>query len=128
MPMQKYLVVLRSQPGQPGSRQPPAPAQMQEMYAVFTAWKEKFKANILDMGGKLKPGGKILATSGVTDGPFVEAKEVVGGFMIIAAENYEQALEVAKESPGFMPGATMEIREIATCIRCTDPVLEGGLG
>ena len=114
MPMQKYLVVLRSQPGQPGDRQPPSPAQMQEMYAVFTAWKEKFKANILDMGGKLKPGGKILTTSGVTDGPFVEVKEIVGGFMIIAAENYEQALEVAKESPGFMPGATMEIREIAT--------------
>lgn len=114
MPMQKYLVVLRSQPGQPGSRQPPSPAQMQEMYAVFSAWKEKFKANIVDMGGKLKPGGKLLTTSGVTDGPFVEAKEIVGGFMIIAAENYEQALEVAKESPGFMPGATLEIREIAT--------------
>lgn len=114
MPMQKYLVVLRSQPSQAENRQPPSPAQMQEMYAVFTAWKEKFRANILDMGGKLKPGGKLLTTSGVTDGPFVEAKEIVGGFMIIAAENYEQALEVAKGSPGFMPGATLEIREIAT--------------
>ncbi|RYZ06088.1 MAG: hypothetical protein EOO73_16890 [Myxococcales bacterium] len=114
MPMQKYLVVLRSQPSQPEARQPPSPAQMQEMYAAFSAWKEKFRANILDMGGKLKPGGKILTTSGVTDGPFVEAKEIVGGFMIIAAESYEQALEVTKESPGFMPGATLEIREIAT--------------
>ena len=114
MPMQKYLVILRSEADQTGNRPPPSPAQMQEMYTVFSAWKEKFKANILDMGGKLKPGGKLLTTSGVTDGPFVEAKEIVGGFMIIAAENYEQALEVAKESPGFMPGASLEIREIAT--------------
>ena len=112
--MQKYLVVLRSEPANPANRQPPSPAQMQEMYAAFNSWKEKFKANILDMGGKLKPGGKILTTTGVKDGPFVEAKEIVGGFMIIAAEGYEQALEVAKESPGFMPGASLEIREIAT--------------
>src|SRR5260221_4702650 len=114
MPIQKYLVVLRSEPANHATRQPPSPAQMQEMYAVFNAWKEKFKANILDMGGKLKPSGKMLTTSGVTDGPFVEAKEIVGGFMIIAAESYEQALEVAKESPGFMPGVSLEIREIAS--------------
>ena len=110
MPTQKYLCILRSTPGK---REQPSPAQMQEMYAVFNAWKEKFKANILGMGGKLKPGGKILSPSGVTDGPFVEAKEIVGGFMIVAAESYDHALEVARESPGMMPGASIEIREIA---------------
>src|SRR5687767_15312993 len=49
------------------------------------------------MGGKLRPGGKILTAAGVTDGPFVEGKEIVGGFMIVAAESYERALEVARE-------------------------------
>ena len=63
---------------------------MQEMFAVFNAWKEKFEANILDMGDKLKPGGKVLTASGVTDGPFVEVKEIVGGFMIVSAESYER--------------------------------------
>ena len=78
---------------------------MQEMYAAFNAWKEKFKDNIVDMGGKLKPGGKVVTASGVTDGPFVEAKEIVGGYMIVAAESYERALEVAREMPGMMmPG------------------------
>ena len=43
---------------------------MQDMQSVFRRWQEKYKANILDMGGPLKPGGKILTTSGVTDGPF----------------------------------------------------------
>src|SRR5258705_11288438 len=111
MATRKYLCIQRSQPGK---QQPPSPAEMQEMYAVFNAWKEKFKENILDMGGKLKSGGKIVSASGVTDGPFVEVKEIVGGFMIVAAESYERALEIAKEGPGMiMPGSSIEIREIA---------------
>ncbi len=112
MPTQKYLFIQRSPPRK---REPPSPAQMQEMFAVFNAWKEKYKANILDMGGKLMPGGKIVTASGVTDGPFVEAKEIVGGFMIVSAESYERALEVAREGPGLMmPGSSIEIREIAS--------------
>ncbi len=112
MPTQKYLLIQRSVPGK---KEPPSPAQMQEMYTVFNAWKEKFKANIVDMGVKLKPGGKIATASGVTDGPFIEAKEIVGGYMVVAAENYEHALEIAREGPGMMmPGSSIEIREIAT--------------
>ncbi len=112
MPTQKYLVFLRSVPGK---QEPPAPAQMQEMYAAFDTWKEKFKANIVDMGGKLRPGGKILTSSGVTDGPFAEAKEVVGGYMVVAAESYDRAVAVARECPGVVrPGSSVEIREIAS--------------
>jgi hypothetical protein len=112
MPTQKYLFIQRSTPGK---KEPPSPAQMQEMYAAFNAWKEKFQTNILDMGGQLKPGGKIVTASGVTDGPFIEAKEIVGGYMLVTAESYEQAIEVAKESPGVLsPGSSVEVREIAS--------------
>ena len=77
--------------------------------------QEKYKNEILDMGGKLKPEGKVWRASGVTDGPFVEAKEVVGGFMIVSAEDYEGAIRVAAEGPaGHMPGASLEIRELAS--------------
>jgi hypothetical protein len=87
---------------------------MQEMYAAWNAWKEKFKEHIMDMGDKLKPGGKVLSAAGVTDGPFVEVKEVVGGYMIVTAESYEGALEVAKGMHAMMmPGASIEIREMA---------------
>ncbi len=48
MPTQKYMVLLRSVPRQ---QEPPYPATMQEMYAAFSGWKEKFKANILDPRG-----------------------------------------------------------------------------
>jgi hypothetical protein len=114
MSTQKYLVILRSTPGS-GAQEAPSPAQMQEMYAAFNAWKEKFKANIVDMGGKLKSGGRMLSVSGVTDGPFIEMKEIIGGFMVVAAGSYEQAVEIAKGCPGVVrPGATVEIREIVS--------------
>jgi hypothetical protein len=108
--MPKYLCIQRSQPG--GKREKPSPAQMQEMYAVFNAWKDKFRQNIVDMGGRLG-GGKVVTSEGATDGPFVEAKEVVGGFMIISAASLEEAMQVARECPGVvMPGSSVEVREI----------------
>ncbi len=111
MPKQKYLCIQRSQGGK---CEKPSPAQMQEMYAVFNAWKEKFQENLVDMGGSLKGGGKIVTSEGATDGPFVEAKEVVGGYMIISADSMEEAIEVARQSPGVgMPGSSVEIREIS---------------
>jgi len=111
MPKQKYLCIQRSQSGK-GEK--PSPAQMEEMYAKFHAWKEKFQKNIVDMGGKLG-SGKVVTSEGATDGPFVEAKEVVGGFMIVSAESLEEALEVARECPGVvMPGSSVEVREIHT--------------
>jgi len=113
MTTRKYLVIQRSIPGK--KEAPPSSAQMQEMYAAFNSWKEKFKAEVADMGAKLKPGGKVVTPSGVSDGPFVETKEIVGGYMIVAADNYDRAVEVARECPGLMsPGNVVEVREIAT--------------
>lgn len=111
MPRQRYLLLQRSERG--GEVERPSPAQMQEMYAAFNAWKERFKDEIVEMGGRLKGGGKVLTADGVKDGPFVEVKELVGGYMIVEAESYERALEVAAGCPGLIrPGSTCEVREI----------------
>ncbi len=113
MSKKNYLCIQRSQPAQQGKCDAPSPAQMEEMYAKFNAWREKFQQNIVDMGGKLSGGGKIVTSEGATDGPFVEAKEVIGGYMIVSAESMEEAMEVARQSPGTaMPGSSVEIREI----------------
>lgn len=113
--MPKYLCIRRSQPSQPAPGPMPSPAQMEAMYAQFNAWREKFQQNIIDLGGKLSEGGKILTPEGALDGPFVEAKEVIGGFMILAANTMEEAMEVARQCPGvIMPGASLEIREFST--------------
>ncbi|NNE35207.1 MAG: hypothetical protein HKN13_08230 [Rhodothermales bacterium] len=112
MSEQKYLCIQRSQPQK---REKPSPAQMEQMYAMFNAWKDKFKDNIIDMGGSLKGGGKVVTSESAIDGPFVEAKEVVGGFMIFSAEDMEKAMEVVRESPGVaFPGSSVGIREINT--------------
>ena len=116
MPSQKYLFLHRSQPSQATAGDgggKPSPEQMQAMFGKFNAWKEKFKDHIVDWGDKLKSGGKIVSGSSVTDGPLVETKEVIGGFMIVAADSWEQAVTIAQEMPMLEPGARIEIREMA---------------
>jgi hypothetical protein len=113
MSKRKYLVLARGSArpaGQPG----PSPEQMQQMFAAYNAWKEKFKNEILDMGDKLQSDGRVVTAAGVADGPFVEAKEVVGGYMIVSAESYDGAVDIVRACPAMqMPGAVMEIREMA---------------
>lgn len=111
MTSKKFLCIQRSQPGE---SQQPSPAQMQEMYAQFNNWREKFSANIANMGGRLG-GGKVATVDGVKDGPFVETKEIIGGFMIISAECIEEAVKIATECPGVVsPKSCVEVREITT--------------
>src|SRR5687768_5976887 len=111
-PTQKYMLLYRSQPTPTPAQGQPSPEQMQAMFAKWNAWKERFKDNFVDWGDKLKPDGKVVSASGVSDGPFVEAKEIVGGYMIISAESLEHAAAIAKEMPAA-PGARIEVREMA---------------
>lgn len=114
MAQTKYLCIQRSSPDAAGMREKPSPAQMEQMYAKFHAWKDKFAKNIVDLGGRLG-GGKIVTAESATDGPFVEAKELIGGFMIISAGSMAEAIEVARECPGVvMPSSSVEVREIVT--------------
>lgn len=112
MPKNKYLCVVRSKSG---ACEKPSPAQMEESFAKFNAWKEKFKDNIVDLGGALKQEGKVVTSESVTDGPFVEVKEILGGYMMISAESLDEAVKVVSESPGvWSPESSVEIREINT--------------
>ena len=112
--MPNYLCMQRSLSNGSGEGENPSPNQMQEIYAKFGAWQEKFSANLVDMGGKLGDG-KLVTDDSQTDGPFVEVKELVGGYMIVSAENLEEASEVAKQCPGLVsPGSGVEVIEIHT--------------
>jgi hypothetical protein len=80
------------------------------------AWIGKFsaKGNIVDGGDGLKSSGKVIRSEGVvSDGPFAESKEVVGGYSIIAANSYQEALAIAKECPCLLDHGSIEIRELA---------------
>ena len=113
MPNPKFLCMYRGAPVQAGQEKP-SPAQMQEMFAAFNAWKEKFQENLLDLGDQLKSTGKVVTAAKVTDGPFAEGKEIIGGFMILSAKDYDEAVAVVQAMPTMgMPGARIEIREMA---------------
>lgn len=48
----------------------------------------------------------------ITDGPYSEAKEVLGGFYIVQADSYEKAVALVRDCPQFEFGGTIEVREI----------------
>ncbi|MDB3935724.1 YciI family protein [Granulosicoccus sp.] len=113
--MPKYLCIQRSPASseQSTSSQQPSPAQMEQMMAKFNSWRETFKNEITDMGGPLDRDGRVVKAEGTTDGPFVEVKELIGGYMIVKADNMDAAVKVVEESPGVsMPGSSVEVREI----------------
>ena len=67
------------------------------------------------MGNKLGSVGSVVRNDSVTDGPFIELKEVVGGYMTLTTDSLEEAVVVIKESPMVSNANTsIEIREICT--------------
>ena len=94
-----------------------SPEAMQQIVARYGAWRDELaKRGQLAGGEKLTDGeGRVLRGSGdamrVIDGPFSEAKEVIGGFFTVRAESYDQAVEIASACPHLDYG-TVEIREI----------------
>jgi hypothetical protein len=110
--MAKYLCVQRGLPGG-GEGGAPSPEQMQQMYAEFQAWQSKFGDKIVDLGGRLGEGRLVASTK--IDGPYVEVKELIGGYMIVSAESLEEAANIARGCPGLVgPGSGVEVIAILT--------------
>jgi len=110
--MAKYLCLQRSLPGGDLSGDKPSPAQMQGMYEKFNQWREKYQQNLVDLGGRLG-AGRLTLPDPAPDGPFIEVKELVGGYMIVSAVDLDEAIRVARECPGLMrPGSGVEVIEI----------------
>jgi hypothetical protein len=82
------------------------------MYGKFNDWRERFQKNLVDLGGRLG-AGRVVTTQPPPDGPFVEVKELVGGYMIVLAASLDEAIEVARGCPGLVrPGSGIEVIEI----------------
>jgi len=110
--MPKYLCLQRSLPGGQAPGDKPSPAQMQAMYTKFNEWREKFQKNLVDLGGKLG-AGRLATSEPPPDGPLIEVKELVGGYMIVSAASLDEAIEVARACPGLVrPGSGVEVIEI----------------
>ena len=92
--------------------------EIQKVISEYGAWRQKLAAEGQLAGGeKLEDGTarQLMANDGrveVTDGPFAEAKEVIGGFFMIEAEDYETAAAISSECPHLRYGGRIELRRI----------------
>ena len=93
-----------------------SPEQMQAHMQKWQAWMGKIAGEgKLNSGQPLQSTGRVLTNSGatITDGPFAEGKEIVGGYLLIKAQDFEDAVNISKECPIFEFDGSVEVREIA---------------
>jgi hypothetical protein len=93
-----------------------SPEQMQQMMQKWMAWMKDLGANghLKDRGQPLERAGKLVQgrQRAVTDGPFAEAKDVVGGYTLIEAEDLSEAVELSKGCPIFEVEGAVEVRPV----------------
>lgn len=111
--MPKFLCLQRSLPTSSSPRAP-SPTEMQALYEQFHAWRAQFEPQLVDLGGRLGKG-RVVTTDPPPDGPLVELKELVGGYMIVSADSLDEAARIAGACPGLVrPGSGVEVIEIHT--------------
>ncbi len=92
-----------------------SPEQLQDRMGNWFSWNDKMESQgILKGGNALVPVVKRVTGPDrtITDGPFVEGKELVGGYYIVSAENADAVVKIAEDYPDYDLGGTVEIREI----------------
>lgn len=94
-----------------------SPEELQRVTGQFMAWFERLTREGKAIGGApLENEGKIVSGSRgrtVSDGPFAESKEAIGGYFMLDVESMEEATAIAKQCPTLEYGATVEVRPVA---------------
>jgi len=92
------------------------PEQMQKVMQKWMGWFKDLgdKGNLKDAGHPLDPAGKVVRgrQKPVTDGPFAEAKDVVGGYSVVIAKDLAHATELSLGCPILEDGGTVEVRAV----------------
>jgi hypothetical protein len=107
--MPQYMLVLRDSEWDPSSF---SPEELQAVFEKYGAWSARMGGT----GNKLRDDqGRVLVRNGngvtVTDGPYAEAKEILGGYMIVEADSYDDVVRHCQDSPHLQFGS-IEIREV----------------
>lgn len=107
-PVHEYLVLSRGQ-WDPSL----GPQQIQDAIDRFYAWHERCVEQ-----GRMKPGsrlaveGKVVTREKIVDGPFAEAKELVGGYWFVLAHSLDEAAALLSENPCVACGLSFELRPL----------------
>jgi len=109
--MPQYMLLLYDDPSGWGRL---SPEEMQKAIEKYMAWSKKpFNKDSKRLGQDL--GRVIRSQSGrpkVADGPYSETKEILGGFYLIEAANYEEAVQRTLDHPHLEYGGTVEVRQL----------------
>ncbi|CAA9432278.1 MAG: hypothetical protein AVDCRST_MAG51-2724 [uncultured Ramlibacter sp.] len=90
-----------------------SPEQIQRAIDDFYVWHDRLvREGRLKAGQRLATQGKLVTRDHVTDGPFAEAKEVIGGYWLLLAENLDEAATLAAQNPCLACGLSYEVRPI----------------
>src|SRR5258708_37967811 len=105
-----YMVILRGTDWYKGL----SPEEMQQVGDKWMAWfKDLMASGKAVAGNPLEREGKIVSGKNgrvVSDGPFAESKETIGGYFLLKVNTLDDALAIAKECPGLPYGIRVEVR------------------
>lgn len=108
--MSEFLYIYRGPP------RPTDPQEAQQVLQKWMTWLEELarQGKIKDRGQPLEPSGKVVngKQKTITDGPYVEAKDLVGGFSLIVARDLDEAAELSRGCPILERGGSVEVRPI----------------
>ncbi|MET0216283.1 MAG: YciI family protein [Vicinamibacterales bacterium] len=113
--MPKYMLLLHDNPA---SFEGVSPDEMQKIVEKYIVWGKKLReAGVWRASDKLtdEPGRVMRRKDGqvrVTDGPYSESKEVLGGYYLIEVGSYDNAVEHARDCPHLEYGGTIEVRQV----------------
>jgi hypothetical protein len=113
--MPNYMLFLHMNSERPASR---SPDEIMAVTKAYMGWADRMRAE-----GRLKGGEKLTFDAGkvmrpkdgritVTDGPYAESKEILGGYFMISAKDYDEACRVAESCPHLGYGGRIEVRQI----------------
>lgn len=109
--MANFMLIFRG-----GDSPGDSPEQMQQHMQRWFAWFDGLtKSGVYKgQGAPLEPGGKVVrgARKTVSDGPFAESKDLVGGYAIVEASDLEAAVEIARGCPTYEKGGAVEVRPV----------------
>jgi len=107
--MEKFMLIFHG-----GINMDASPAEMQENMGKWLAWVEKLSKEGRYLSGEpLLPGGKLVSgPSSVTDGPFTEGKELVGGYFLINAASIDEAVKECEHYPDYVYGGKVQVRQV----------------
>ncbi|PTX94409.1 YciI family protein [Opitutus sp. ER46] len=115
MPTQPYMIIFRD--ASPETYRAMSADQRQQLLEQWNAWYDGLAAQgKVEHGHPLAPTGRVVSGprgERVTDGPFPESTEGIGGYFLLQVSGLDEATAIAQRCPSLPHGMSVEVRPVA---------------